>query len=95
MSLTRQDVEAIAWLSRVDVGDDEAAGLVADLSHILEFVEQLNAAAVDDVQPMAHPLETTQRLRDDEVTECNERERFQDGAPQAEGGLYLVPRVIE
>ena len=95
MSLTRQDVETIARLARVEVGDDEAAGLVADLSHILEFVEQLNAAAVDDVQPMAHPLEATQRLRADEVTECDERERFQADAPQAENGLYVVPRVID
>ncbi len=95
MSLTRRDIESIAWLARLEVADEEADGLVADLSRILEFVEQLNAVAVDGVQPMAHPLETVQRLRPDEVTECDERERFQAAAPETEGGLYVVPRVID
>jgi aspartyl-tRNA(Asn)/glutamyl-tRNA(Gln) amidotransferase subunit C len=58
-------------------------------------VEQLDAADTAGVTPMAHPQDASQRLRPDEVTEQNQRERFQTLAPQAEAGLYLVPKVIE
>ena len=44
---------------------------------------------------MAHPLEQVQRLRADEVTSPNQRDLYQLNAPQVEGGLYLVPKVIE
>ncbi|NNF66496.1 MAG: Asp-tRNA(Asn)/Glu-tRNA(Gln) amidotransferase subunit GatC [Gammaproteobacteria bacterium] len=95
MSLTRKDVENIAWLARLEITDEEMSGFVENLSSIIDFVEQLSAAPVDDVLPMAHPLDMNQRLRDDVVTEPNERERFQQNAPAVEAGLYLVPRVIE
>ncbi|MBT8137247.1 MAG: Asp-tRNA(Asn)/Glu-tRNA(Gln) amidotransferase subunit GatC [Gammaproteobacteria bacterium] len=95
MSLTREDVEKIAWLARLEIADDEMSGFVTTLSNIIEFVEQLSAAPTDDVIPMAHPLDMSQRLRADEVTETDERDRFQGNAPAVEAGLYLVPRVIE
>jgi aspartyl-tRNA(Asn)/glutamyl-tRNA(Gln) amidotransferase subunit C len=95
MSLERAEVEKIAHLARLALDEDQIEGLAADLSRILELVEQMNAAGTEGVTPMAHPLEMSQRLRPDEVTESDQRERFQSVAPQTEGGLYLVPRVIE
>lgn len=95
MSLTRTDVENIARLARLEITEPEMAGLVKTLSNIIDFVEQLSAAPVDDVTPMAHPLSMNQRLRVDEVTEPNLRDDFQKNAPVVEAGLYLVPRVIE
>ena len=65
------------------------------MTAILDMVDQLQAADTGDVQPMANPLDATQRLRADEVTESNRREDFQAIAPAVEDGLYLVPRVIE
>jgi len=61
----------------------------------LRFVEQLNGVDTTGVEPLAHPLEATQRLRPDVVTEGNNREHFQQVAPETESGLYLVPQVIE
>jgi len=55
----------------------------------------MNAVDTKDIQPMAHPLDATQRLREDKVTEENQRDKFQAVAPSAEKGLYLVPKVIE
>ncbi len=55
----------------------------------------MNKVDTQNVEPMAHPLDVTQRLRKDEVTEINQREKFQSVAPNAEKGLYLVPKVIE
>ncbi|MGV6826462.1 MAG: Asp-tRNA(Asn)/Glu-tRNA(Gln) amidotransferase subunit GatC, partial [bacterium] len=55
----------------------------------------MNSVDTSGVTPMAHPLDMSQRLRPDEVTESDNRENFQSIAPQTENGLYLVPRVVE
>ena len=95
MSLTRHDVESIAYLARLSLSDAELPAYVDSLSKILHLVEQLNAADTADVEPMAHPLDRPQRLRDDVVTETDRRELYQRNAPAVERGLYLVPKVIE
>ena len=95
MALTRKEVENIAYLARLEITDEEIAGFVDNLSRIIDFVDQLEAAPTDDVDPMAHPLRMTQPLRSDEVTEPDLRDRYQLNAPATEDGLYLVPRVIE
>jgi len=96
MTLTRRDVENIAHLARLEITEAELPVYVGSLSAILAFVEQLAAAATDDVVPMAHPLEgQVQRLREDSVTETDRREAYQRNAPAVEAGLYLVPKVIE
>ena len=96
MTLTRRDVENIAHLARLKIEEDVLPVYVGSLSRIIEFVEQLGSAATDDVEPMAHPLEDqVQRLRADEPTESDHRDRYQQNAPQVEAGLYIVPKVIE
>jgi len=82
-------------LARLEIADDEVAETVDKLTRIVDFVDQLSAAATDDVLPMAHPLNATQRLRADEVTEVDERDAIQENAPLVRGGFYIVPRVIE
>ena len=82
-------------LARLTLAADEADEVVDKLSRIVDFVDQLQTAPTDDVVPMAHPLDQGQRLRPDEVTEANERDRIQQNAPSVENGLYLVPKVIE
>jgi aspartyl-tRNA(Asn)/glutamyl-tRNA(Gln) amidotransferase subunit C len=95
MSLSRQDVEKIARLARLQLEEEEIPGFAAQLSNILAFVEQMNAADTSQVTPMAHPFEAATRMREDRVTESNERELMQSIAPATEAGLYLVPKVIE
>lgn len=95
MSLTKEQVQHIATLARLKLADEEFDDVVAKLSSIVDFVDQLQAAATDDVIPMAHPLNMSQRLRADEVTESDERERIQENAPEVKDGYYLVPRVLE
>ncbi len=95
MSLDKDQVHHIATLARLRLADEEFAETVEKLSRIVDFVDQLSQAATDDVVPMAHPLHATQRLRVDEVTETNERDRIQENAPSVGDGLYLVPKVIE
>ncbi len=95
MALEKADVERIAHLARLGIDTDDIADYARDLSGILELVEQMNRVDTEGVEPMAHPLKMAQRLRPDEVTETNQREKFQRIAPRVEAGLYLVPKVIE
>jgi aspartyl-tRNA(Asn)/glutamyl-tRNA(Gln) amidotransferase subunit C len=95
MSLERADVEKIAHLARIAVEEAQLDGVARDLSNILDLVEQMNAVDTEGVTPMAHPLHMSQRLRPDEVSEVDQREKFQSIAPLTDGGLYLVPRVVE
>ena len=95
MSLSKDQVQQIAVLARLKLADDEFAETVDKLSRIVDFVDQLSQADTSDVVPMAHPLDVAQRLRPDEVTEPNERDRVQENAPATQDGLYLVPKVIE
>lgn len=95
MSLDKDQVQHIAMLARLRLADEEFAETVDKLSRIVDFVDQLSKAATQDVVPMAHPLDASQRLRPDEVTERDDRDRFQANAPLVRDGLYLVPKVIE
>ena len=96
MALTQEQIASIAHLARLEINEAEVPAYQQSLSAILEFVGQLNGAQTRDVTPMAHPMPgLVQRVRPDEVTEQDRRERYQPNAPQVEAGLYLVPRVIE
>lgn len=95
MSLSPDDVKRIAHLARLSISDQDIPVYARTLSNILEFVAQLERADTDDVTPMAHPLDMSQRLRADEVTEADQRDAYQQNAPQTEAGLYLVPKVID
>lgn len=95
MSLDSSEVKKIAHLARLAIDENDIPEYAHNLSNILQLVEQMNAVDTDQVSPMAHPLDENQRLRDDAVTETDQREHFQTVAPQIENGLYLVPKVIE
>ena len=95
VSLDKDQVRHIAMLARLHVADDDIQETADKLTRIVDFVDQLSKAPTDGVTPMAHPLNASQRLRADSVTEADERDRVQQNAPLIRDGLYLVPRVIE
>jgi aspartyl-tRNA(Asn)/glutamyl-tRNA(Gln) amidotransferase subunit C len=95
MTLKNEDVRGIAQLARLQINDSAIEQLTTDLSNILALVEQMNVVDTTNVTPMAHPMDTAQRLRDDKVSEGNQREKFQAIAPDVENGFYRVPKVIE
>ena len=95
MSLGPDDVKSIAHLARLDIDEKNIEGYASSLSSILGLVEQMNEVDTTNVEPMAHPMDVSQRLRADEVLEDNQRDNFQKIAPKTEDGLYLVPQVIE
>lgn len=95
MALDKSEVEKIAHLARIAINEDKIPEYASSLSSILNLVEQMQSTNTDDVEPMAHPLDATQRLREDAVTENNQRDAYQEIAPATEDGLYLVPKVID
>jgi len=95
MSLNSADIKRIAHLARIEVSDTEAEATLSKLTGILGLIEQMQAVDTTGIVPMSHSQDVTQRLRDDVVTETNQRELFQSIAPVVKDGLYLVPKVIE
>lgn len=95
MALDKSDVESIAHLARLEISEADIPLYAENLSNILSLMEQMNAVDTTGVTPMAHPLEMSQRLREDVVSEENRREHLQAHAPAVENGLFLVPKVIE
>ena len=95
MDLGQDTVEKLAELARIRIDESQIPEVTERLSAILDMVNQMSEISTDDVQPMSHPLDAEQRLRADEVSEINQRDAFQEIAPNAEAGLYLVPRVVE
>lgn len=77
------------------MNEEDLNAYQAHFERLLAFVEDVTEAPIEDVKPLAHPLDMTQRLRPDAVTEADRREALQSSAPRAEDGYYLVPRVIE
>jgi aspartyl-tRNA(Asn)/glutamyl-tRNA(Gln) amidotransferase subunit C len=95
MSLTRDDVKRAARLARIAIDEREADEVLVQLDRIFGLIAEMQAVDVSGVEPMAHAQDVTLRLREDEVTEPDQRELFQSIAPKVEDGLYLVPKVIE
>lgn len=96
MSLNNDQVRRIAGLARIAIRPEEAEAVLEQLNRVLGLVEEMRRVDTSGVEPMAHPLEARQRLRPDVVTEQEDRrELYQSVAPAVEGGLYLVPKVLE
>lgn len=87
-------IENLAKLARIRINDETLAETAKSITEVLALVDQLQAADTDNIQPMAHPLDAVQRLREDVVTETDQHAAFQEIAPATENNLYLVPKVI-
>ena len=95
MALDIDTVHTIARLARLSIADEQVDKYASELSTILDLVAQMEAVDTDGTEPMTHPFDATLRLREDTVTQDNQRDKFQAVAPEAEQGLYLVPKVID
>lgn len=95
MSIRSEEVMKIAHLARLGIKDEQLSSYASELSNIMGLVEQMNRVDTTDIEPMAHPLDQSQRLRLDVVSETDQRENLQRNAPNVEDGLFLVPRVID
>jgi aspartyl-tRNA(Asn)/glutamyl-tRNA(Gln) amidotransferase subunit C len=95
MSLTADQIRQVAHLARLELEPELVEKYARELSNILDMVGQLARSDTSGTEPMAHPLDMSQRLRPDVVSEPNRRAEFQAHAPAVKHGLYIVPKVIE
>ena len=95
MPLSLEEVRRIAELARIGISDAEATAVQAQLNDILELIGRMQKINTDGIEPMTHAQGMALRLREDEVTETDQRDLFQSVAPQKDAGFYLVPKVIE
>ncbi|MET3914007.1 aspartyl-tRNA(Asn)/glutamyl-tRNA(Gln) amidotransferase subunit C [Variovorax sp. OAS795] len=99
MSLSASDIARIASLARLQLAPDESERMLSQINGFFDLVERMRSVDTAGVEPLAHPVaavqDVTLRLRDDVVSEANNREANQKSAPAVEAGLFLVPKVIE
>ena len=99
MALQPEDIRLIAHLARLELKEAEGSRMLAQINSFFEIVEQISAVDTKDIVPLAHPAELLRevqlRLREDKVSEFDERAAHQQSAPAVENGLFLVPRVVE
>lgn len=95
MSIKKSEIAYISSLSKLKMEDIEIDNFTRQISDILEMIQQLEKINTDDIEPMAHPLNMSQRLRMDVVTEENQRDLYQENAVEFEQGFYKVPKVID
>ena len=95
MSIDKQDIQNIARLARLELDAEQESRFQGELDKIIGLVEQMNACDTEGIEPMTHPFDAALRLREDKVSEQDQRDKFQSIAPATEDGLYLVPKVID
>lgn len=95
MKVTEDVVKNVAELAQLELGAKEMKRLMVGMQKIVDLAEQMQSVDTKGIEPVSNPLDATQQLRRDEVTEKNERDLYQSIAPETRDGLYLVPKVIE
>jgi len=95
MAITLEDVENIAHLARLQLSPTEKQEALSSITNILQVIDQMQSIDTTGIEPLAHAYEAAQRLRDDVVTEKNQRITLLALAPSTERGLFLVPKVLE
>lgn len=95
MTITPSDIQKIAHLARIQINEYDITEYTKNLNNIMGLVDQMNGVNTQEIQPMSHSFDDSQRLRDDKITCTDQRDALLAIAPSTEFGLYLVPQVIE
>jgi len=93
--MDKKTVSTIAYLSRLSLNEENEDKITEDLKNIIKFVDQLDGADTNNIEPLANPLEKTAKTRTDNVTAKNRKEVFLDRSPKSNEDYFLVPRVVE
>ena len=95
MTLALDDIHRIADLAHIEISPEQAQRMQGELNNIFQMIERIQAVDTDGIEPMPHPHDGYQRLRDDVIREVNDRENNMKNAPEQSDGYFLVPQVIE
>lgn len=95
MLINRKEVEQIAVLAKLSVGEVEIDAITASLDSVIDMIGHINEVDTSNVNPMANPMDAVQRLRADDVTETSNKKQLLSMAKQVDEDYYLVPTVVE
>jgi len=95
MSVDQATVRRIARLARIRISDNEVPKLEGELNHILGWIEMLEEVETDNVEPMTSVVDTSMRLRQDEVTDGGYPDQVTGNAPASDENFFMVPKVVE
>lgn len=95
MQLKPEDVQQLARLAQLAIDEQQVQETLTQLNQVFGLIEKMQSVDTTGIEPMSHPQPDPARLREDKVTEADQREQFQQVAPRVQSGLYLVPKVIE
>ena len=93
--MDKKTVSTIAYLSRLSLNEENEDKITGDLKNTIKFVDQLDGADTNNIEPLANPLEKTAKTRTDNVTAKNRKEVFLERSPKSNEDYFLVPRVVE
>ena len=93
--MDKKTVSTIAYLSRLALNEENGEKITQDLENIIKFVDQLENANTQNIEPLASPLEKTAKTREDKVTAQNRKDIFLERSPKSNDDYFLVPRVVE
>ena len=95
MKITKQDLKNISLLSKIKIDDETSSSLIQDLESILTMVNKMEELDTSKVNPLIHPIENTQTLREDKEKKDIERDKLQRLSKEKDSGFYITPKVIE
>ena len=95
MKITKQDLKNISLLSKIKIDDETSSSLIQDLESILTMVNKMEELDTSKVNPLTHPIENTQTLREDKEKKDIKRDRLQELSKEKDSGFYITPKVIE
>ena len=95
MSINRKELEEIATLAQLNIPEQQVSEITQSLNHVMAMIEHINDADTDSVQPMSHPNDAIQLIRQDVITDTSHKSDLLALAAQADEDHYLVPKVIE
>lgn len=92
--ITRETVENIAKLARLELSESEKGTYTDQLNSILEFMEKLNELDIGTIEATSHAVEMANPMREDEVVVSKAIEPILEISPDAEDHFFRVPKVI-
>lgn len=95
MALSEKKLKDIAFLARIDINETEIKKVTVEINNVLNLMANLSKIDTSAIQPMAHPLDMLQKLREDDVIEKDDSKKLQKIAPKTDNNYFLVPKVIE
>lgn len=95
MKITKEQVEHVANLARLNLTEEEKEQMTTDMEAIIEFANRINEIDIDNIDPTAHIVPVNNVFREDEVNPSFSRDELLSNAPNKENGCFSVPRIVE